>query len=148
VDLDPTFHQFQAVGEVERRYELAGQPGKLALTGYVTRARMGNFDAAIALAQLTGGPPDITAVRTYTTKTGITGNLEQQIIPDVGMFVRAGWTPGESWNRMHLLTPTRRCRGGFSFGGKLWGRPEDHVGLAGILNTISSSHEAYFDAGV
>ena len=37
--------------------------------------------------------------------------------------------------------------GGLSLGGKLWGRPDDHLGLAGIINNISSSHEAYFNAG-
>jgi len=56
---------------------------------------MGNFDAAIQLAELTGGLADVAAVRTYTTKTGIAGNLEQQIVPEVGAFLRAGWTPGK-----------------------------------------------------
>src|SRR5665213_2542242 len=31
-DLDPTFGQFQMVGEIERRYSLWGQPGKIAVT--------------------------------------------------------------------------------------------------------------------
>lgn len=146
-NLDPTFRQFQLVGEVERRYELGGQPGKVAVTGYLTRARMGNFDAAIQLAQLTGGPADITAVRTYTTKTGIAGNLEQQIVPDVGMFLRAGWTPGGKLEPDAFTDADASLSGGFSLGGKLWGRPDDHFGIAGILNTISSSHEAYFEAG-
>src|SRR5262249_56626803 len=69
-DLDPSFRQFQLVGEVERRYDLWGQPGKIAVTGYLTRARMGNFDAAIQLAQLTGGPADITARRSFTPHAG------------------------------------------------------------------------------
>jgi high affinity Mn2+ porin len=99
-DLDPTFRQFQLDGEIERRYELWDQPGKVAVTGYLTRARMGNFDASIALAQFTGSAADITAVRTYTAKTGIAANLEQQVIPNVGIFARAGWTRG-------LLDPTR-----------------------------------------
>ena len=34
-ELDPTFGQFQMVGEVERRYELWGQPGKVLVTGYL-----------------------------------------------------------------------------------------------------------------
>jgi high affinity Mn2+ porin len=144
--LDPTFRQFQLVGEIERRYELGGQPGKVAVTGYLTRARMGNFDAAIQLAQLTGGPADITAVRTYTTKTGIAGNIEQQIVPDVGAFLRAGWTPGQL-EPDAFTDADATLAGGVSLGGKLWGQPEDHIGLAGILNTISSSHEAYFNAG-
>jgi high affinity Mn2+ porin len=144
--LDPTFRQFQLVGEVERRYELGGQPGKVAVTGYLTRARMGSFEDAIQLAQLTGGPADITAVRTYTTKTGIAGNLEQQIIPDVGMFVRAGWTRG-NLEPDAFTDADATLSGGFSLGGKLWGRPDDNIGIAGILNTISSIHEAYFNAG-
>jgi len=146
-DLDASFRQFKLVGEVERRYELWGQPGKVAVTGYLTRARMGNFDAAIQLAQLTGGPADITAVRSYTTKAGIAGNLEQQIVPDVGMFLRAGWTPGGKLEPDAFTDADASLSGGFSVGGKPWGRPEDRLGLAGILNTISGSHQAYFDAG-
>src|SRR6202044_152067 len=53
-DLDPTLGQFQMLGEIERRYELWGQPGKLLVTGYLTRARMGNFTEAVQLAALTG----------------------------------------------------------------------------------------------
>jgi high affinity Mn2+ porin len=94
-DLDPAFGQFQMVGEIERRYELWGQPGKIAVTGHLTRARMGNFADAVQLAALTGGPADISAVRTYTSKPGITANIEQQILPGVGLFARAGYTPGK-----------------------------------------------------
>ena len=43
IDLDPSFAQFQWVGEIERRYDLWGQPGKLAVTGFLTRGRMGSF---------------------------------------------------------------------------------------------------------
>ena len=42
-DLDTTFSQFQWVGEIERRYELWGQPGKIAVTGFLTRGRMGTL---------------------------------------------------------------------------------------------------------
>ncbi len=145
-NLDPSFRQFQLVGEVERRYELWQQPGKIAVTGYLTRARMGDFNAAMQLAQLTGGPADVAAVRTYTTKTGIAGNIEQQIIPDFGVFARAGWTRG-NLEPDAFTDADATLAGGVSLGGKLWGRPDDSFGLAGILNTISNSHEAYFNAG-
>jgi high affinity Mn2+ porin len=144
--LDPTFRQFQLVGEIERRYDLWQQPGKIALTGFLTRARMGDFDAAIQLAELVGGPADITAVRTYTTKTGIAGNLEQQITSEIGVFARAGWSPGKL-EPDAFTDDDATVAGGVSLSGKLWGRPDDNVGLAGILNTISSSHQAYFNAG-
>jgi high affinity Mn2+ porin len=145
-DLDPTFRQFQIVGEIERRYDLGGQPGKIAFTGFLTRARMGSFAAAVELAQVTGGPADITAVRTYTSKAGIAANLEQQIIPDVGVFVRAGWNPGRL-EPDAFTDADATFAGGVSLGGKLWGRPGDTIGIAGLLNTITREHEAYFNAG-
>jgi high affinity Mn2+ porin len=40
-DLDPTFKQFQTVAELERRYRAWGQPGKVAVTGYLSSGRMG-----------------------------------------------------------------------------------------------------------
>ena len=67
----------------------------------------------IRLAQFTGTAADITAVRTYTSKTGIAA---------MGVFARAGWTRG-------LLEPDaftdadRSLLGGASLSGKLWGRP-------------------------
>ena len=57
VELDPHFAQFQWVGEIERRYDLWGQPGKVAVTGFLSRGRMGTFSDAIALAAATGGVP-------------------------------------------------------------------------------------------
>jgi high affinity Mn2+ porin len=65
-DLDPRFNQFQWLGEIEHRHVLWGQPGKVAVTGFLSRGRMGRFEDAILLAQMTGGPADIAAVRRYT----------------------------------------------------------------------------------
>ena len=42
-DLDPTFDQFQLVGEIEERHELWGEPGKLKITGFLSRGRAGSF---------------------------------------------------------------------------------------------------------
>jgi high affinity Mn2+ porin len=145
-DLDPTFHQFQLVGEIERRYDLWQQPGKIALTGFLTRARMGSFDAAVQLAGLTGEPADIAAVRTYTSKVGIAGNMEQQITSEIGVFARAGWNPGKLETDA-FTDDDATLAGGVSLSGKLWGRPDDNVGVAGVLNTITGSHQAYFNAG-
>jgi high affinity Mn2+ porin len=145
-DLDPTFRQFQLIGEVERRYELWGQPGKLAVTGFLSRGRMGRFDDAIRLAQITGGPADITAVRQYTTKSGASVNLEQQLTPEIGVFARAGFT-NQDLEPDAFTDSDRNVAAGVSFSGKLWGRPEDGLGIGGIVNSISSLHEAYFNAG-
>jgi high affinity Mn2+ porin len=83
-ELDPTFSQFQWLGEIEHRHEFWGQPGKIAVTGFLTRGNFGTYAGAIALAQMTGGPADISAVRRYTSRPGISFNAEQQLNPDLG----------------------------------------------------------------
>jgi high affinity Mn2+ porin len=145
-DLDPSFGQFQMVGEIERRYVLWGRSGKLAVTGYLTRARMGSFVDAIRLAQTVGAAPELSAVRSYTSKTGIAANLEQEILPGVGVFARAGFTRGDL-EPYAFTDADSTLAGGVSLSGMLWGRPGDTVGIAGILNTISNSHQAYLAAG-
>jgi high affinity Mn2+ porin len=145
-DLDPHFGQFQWVGEIEHRHELWGQPGKVAVTGFLSRARMGNFQDAIALANLTGQPADIAAVRQYRGRGGVSLNLEQQLIPDVGFFARAGWANGDV--EPYAFTDIdRTIAAGLSINGNKWGRPGDTFGLAGVVNAITKEHQAFLNAG-
>jgi len=145
-NLDPTFDQFQMVGEIERRYELWGEPGALKVTGFLSRGRAGHYVDAIALAEATGQPADITAVRVYDSRPGISVNLQQQVADDLGVFARAGWADGtiEPWD---FTDVDRTLSAGISLSGKQWGRPDDIVGLAGVVNGISGVHQAFFNAG-
>jgi high affinity Mn2+ porin len=144
--LDPTFRQYQLAGEIEERHEIAGQPGKLKVTGFLSHGSAGLFADAIALAQATGQPADITAVRSTTNRTGVSVNLEQQINDTVGVFARAGWADGriEPWDFTDI---DRTLSGGVSINGKQWGRPDDTVGIAGVVNGIAGVHQAFFNAG-
>jgi high affinity Mn2+ porin len=146
IELDSTFSQFQAVGEIEDRYQLWGQPGKLKITGFLSRGRAGAFQDAVELAQLTGQPANINAVRTYTSRPGVSINLEQQVSETVGVFARAGWADGniEPWDFTDI---DRTVSGGVSLNGKRWGRPDDTIGIAGAINGISSIHQAFFNSG-
>ncbi|MDE1933464.1 carbohydrate porin, partial [Bradyrhizobium sp.] len=143
---DPTFQQFEMVGEIERRYELLGEPGKIKITGYLERGSMGAYSDAVALAAITGQPADINAVRTYTSRPGVSFNMEQQITDTLGVFLRAGWADGqhEPWDFTDI---DRTVSGGVSIGGKSWGRPDDTIGIAGVVNGISSAHVAFLNAG-
>jgi high affinity Mn2+ porin len=143
---DPTFRQLEFVGEIEERHELRGQPGKLKITAYFENGRMGAYADAIALAQITGQPADINAVRRYTSRPGVSLNLEQQVTEDLGVFARAGWADGnvEPWDFTDI---DRTFSAGISLAGKQWGRPDDRVGLAGIVNNISGVHQAFLNAG-
>ena len=144
--LDPTFGQFQMVGEVERRYQLWGQPGALKVTGFLSRGRAGQFADANTLAAMTGMPADINAVRRYTSLPGVSVNLQQQVTEDLGVFARAGWAEGnvEPWD---FTDVDRTVSAGMSLKGRQWGRPDDTVGIAGVVNNITGVHEAFFNAG-
>jgi high affinity Mn2+ porin len=144
--LDENFRQFQLVGEIEERHELWGQPGKLKLTGFLSRGGAGSFADAIQLAAMTGQPADITAVRTYRSRPGVSLNLEQQVTDTLGVFARAGWADGniEPWDFTDI---DRTLEAGVSVTGKQWGRPDDTVGVAGVVNNITGVHQAFFNAG-
>jgi high affinity Mn2+ porin len=144
--LDSRFEQFQWVGEIERRYALWGQPGKIAITGFLTRGGMGSFQDAIELAAINGGPADITAVRKYQSRGGISMNLEQQLMPNVGFFARAGFADGHK-EPYEFTDIDRTVAAGLSISGKQWGRDDDVFGIAGVVNGISNVHQAFLNAG-
>jgi high affinity Mn2+ porin len=145
-ELDPGFRQFQLVLEVERRHDLWGQPGKLALTGFLSRGRMGRYQDAVQLAASTGGPADIAAVRRYTSRGGISFNAEQQVSQDLALFARAGIASGDV-EPYEFTDVDRTIATGLSLSGERWGRPDDTVGFAGVINGISSAHQAFLNAG-
>ncbi len=145
-NLDPSFSQFQLVGEIERRYNVFGRPGKVMVTGFLNRARLGRFDEAVRQGQITGTTPRIDLVRRYTSKTGVSANLEQQLTDDIGMFARAGFSsPNLETNA--FTDADRTLSAGLSISGRLWGRADDTFGLGGLVHNISASRIAYLDAG-
>ena len=145
-DLDPSFGQFQWVGEVERRYVLWGQPGKIAVTGFLTRGRMGRYDDAVAVAAVIGGPASTAAVRQYNGRGGLSLNLEQQINDQLGVFARAGFNNGQ-FEAYEFTDVNRTVAAGLQLTGKQWGRPDDTVGVAGVVNGASAAAQQYFNAG-
>jgi high affinity Mn2+ porin len=127
---------------------LWGQPGAIKVTGFVIRGRMASFQDAIDLSNATGLDIDdaTAAVRKYQSRPGISVNLQQQLTEDVGLFARAGWSDGnvEPWDFTDI---DRTVQAGLAIAGKQWGRPDDTIGIAGVLNGISSTHQAWFNAG-
>ena len=145
-DLDPHFSQFQWLGEIERRYELWSHPGKIAFTGFLTRARLGTYEDAIALAQITGGPADIAAVRQYRSRTGLGINVEQEITADLGFFARAGFASGDIEPESYTDID-RTVAAGLVLKGTQWHRPDDTFAVAAIVNGITKEHQAFLNAG-
>ena len=144
--LDWSFSQFQLIGEVEERHDLGGHPGKIAVTGFLSRGRMGQYDDAIALSRQTGQPASTALVRDYRGRAGLSLNLEQELAPDIGLFARAGFAGGDV-ESYEFTDVDRTVALGLSFGGKAWGRDGDTAGLAGVVNDVSRIHRAYLADG-
>jgi high affinity Mn2+ porin len=145
-DLDSDFGQFQWIGEVERRWELWSHPGKIAFTGFLSRARLGSYQDADAMAQIAGGAASTVPVRQFRSRGGVGMNAEQEITPDLGLFMRAGLANGDIEPDVYTDID-HTVAAGLQLKGTQWGRPDDTVGLAGIVNGISAAHEAYLNAG-
>lgn len=144
--LDPKFDQFQTIAELERRFAIAGQPGAVRVTGFLTRGRMGHFDDALALAALTGQPANVALVRKYSSRGGVGVSLEQQVSDDLGVFARAGWAEGDA-EAYEFTDVDRSVAVGASLAGKRWGRAGDTVGAAVVVNGASHARLAYLAAG-
>jgi high affinity Mn2+ porin len=145
-DLEPAFHEFQMVAEVEKRYALFGQTGRVLVTGFDSRGRMGLLDQAIALAQATGTTPDTSLVREYRSRFGGSLGIEQPITDNVGVFARVGKAQGNV--EVYEFTDIDRSKEiGASFKGAPWHRPDDTIGVAFMDNGISAEREEYLSLG-
>ncbi len=138
----PLGRQFQLVEEFEARYTLLGQAGSVKLLGYMTRARLGTFSEleAYYAANPNGDIVTAEAVRHLRNKFGGDLDLEQPISANLGAFLRASLSDGRTDIDRSLST-------GLSSTGTHWGRPDDTVGLAGVVNNISKAHKDYFEVG-
>ena len=144
--LETDFSQFQTDLELEERHQLAGRPGKIAITGFLSRGRMGRFADAIRTAQFSGLPANIAAVRRYQSRAGASFNLQQEIADGIGVFARAGLAGG-AVEPYEFSDIDQTIAAGASLNGKRWGRPADTVAFAGVVNGISRIHQRFLDAG-
>ncbi|OOG49900.1 carbohydrate porin [Polaromonas sp. C04] len=144
--LDPRFKQYEWVGELEARHQLFGHPGKVKLLGFVNRANMGRYADALGLAQQTGAAPDTALVRRFASRAGAVLNIEQEVAPDLGIFARASVNNG-SREAYEFTDINRSLSAGLALQGDRWGRHDDTVGVAAVVNGLSDAARAYFAAG-
>jgi high affinity Mn2+ porin len=139
-------HYLEAWGmvtEFERRYTMNGHPGAVRLLAFLNSAHMGSYQDAVNNPVR---PADIEATRAYRYKYGFGLNVEQEIVKNIGAFARLGWSDGqnEAWT---FADVDRTATLGLSIKGESWGRANDTVGLAGIINGISRVHQEFLAAG-
>jgi high affinity Mn2+ porin len=137
-------HYLEALGmvtEVERRWAIKTHPGAIRFLAYLNQTHMGSYEEA-----LSAPGTDIALTRAYRQKYGFAVNWEQEITTNIGVFSRLGWSDGrtESWAYADV---DRTGSLGVSVKGAIWNRPNDTVGLAGVINGISRVHQEFLAAG-
>jgi high affinity Mn2+ porin len=146
VHLDPGFHEFQSILELEKRHEIDGRAGRILFTLFDSRGRMGLLDDAVRLAESTGTSADIAAVREYRGRIGASIDVEQQLTGELGAFARAGKAAGNV-ETYEFTDIDRTVSVGLSLQGTSWHRAQDTLALAAIDNGISAARERFLNAG-
>jgi high affinity Mn2+ porin len=142
----PILGAWAMVTEFERRYSIISQPGTIRFLAFLNRADMFNYQGATAILQANGAGADLAAARAYRLKYGFGLNWEQEIVPNVGIFSRAGWNDGQEQAWMFSDVDYTASLG-LSIKGESWHRPDDTFALAGVVNGISTVEQEFFEAG-
>jgi len=135
--------------ELEDRYTLGGQGGKLRLGAFLNRGFAGNYSGAlqaIAVDPTLDINDAMAATRAQRNKYGFYANVEQALADDLGAFARVSWNDG----RTEILSYTdvdQSISAGLSLKGKRWGRPDDTIGVGGVINGLSTTHRDFLAAG-
>ncbi len=162
VDFDLWNHSSNTL-ELEHDHVLFGRPGAVRLLGYLNSVVTGRFDEAIAAhaanpahnattctgfnyGSLNASAPDLCWVRRPNVKVGVGLNVEQFVTRDVGVFLRAMWSDGQT--EVDAFNAADRS---LAFGalarGALWHRPFDLAGAGVGLSWISDIHARYLALG-
>ena len=137
------FQRGQYVVELETRYSLFSQPGKLRTIAWLTSAFMGSYRETLNNPALN---LDIALTRMGRTKFGYVLSVEQAVTEDIGLFGRWSWNDGKT-EIMAFTDIDASLSLGTSIKGAKWGRPDDVIGLGGAINALSRDHRDFIAAG-
>lgn len=141
------FRQYMAVAEFEGRYEIFGQPGAVKFLAYGDNGNLGGMDDAVRYAQASGEfPPRAESVRKRSVKTGGGINIKQQLMPDLGFFLRASMADGR-YETVDYTEVDRQVAGGLVASGALWGRGDDEIGVGAAVSGLHGARARYFALG-
>jgi high affinity Mn2+ porin len=143
---NPDFREYALIAEMEERHRWRGHDGKFKVLVFDNRGRMAKYEDAVHLAAATGGTPDVSQVRHYTSRPGLVLNLEQEVTSDLGMFARASINDG-SKEAFDFTDINKSLSAGLALRGDRWGRHDDTFGFAGVANGLSNAARDYFAAG-
>ena len=137
------FQRGMYVIELETRYSLFSQPGKLRTIAWLNSANSGSYRDTL------NNPAfnlDISQTRMGRIKYGYVINIEQSLTDDIGLFGRWSWNNGKT-EIMAFTDIDASLSMGTSIKGTRWGRPDDVIGIGGAINSLSREHRDFIAAG-
>jgi high affinity Mn2+ porin len=137
------FQRGMYITELETRYTLFSQPGKLRTIAWFNSANSGSYRDTLNNPALN---LDISQTRMGRIKYGYAINLEQAVTDDIGLFGRWSWNDGKT-EIMAFTDIDASLSLGTSIKGTKWGRPDDVIGLGGAINSLSRDHRDFIAAG-
>lgn len=137
------FQRGTYVLELETRFSLFSQPGKLRTIAWLNSANSGSYRDTLNNPALN---LDISQTRMGRIKYGYVINLEQAVTDDIGLFGRWSWNDGKT-EIMAFTDIDASLSLGTSLKGTKWGRPDDVIGLGGAINSLSKDHRDFIAAG-
>ena len=140
------FGQYQALGEVEHRHAIGGHAGALRAGVWRSHGRFGRFDEAIGWGLGHGVAPDTGQVARMANRWGGYLNVEQELSPALGGFLRISAANG-AIAAYEFADIDRSVSGGLVLSGAVWRRPLDSAALAFAVNDVSGVMKRYLAAG-
>ena len=138
--------------ELERKIQLHERPGTLRFLFSNSYTKAPSYQAGInALAtnntfilEVIGGKTEGT---TYGGKKfGLGYSFDQELTDNIGIFSRASWNDGKYATWAFTEIDNSFCLG-IALKGNKWKRNEDIIGVAAVLNGISSDHRKFLALG-
>lgn len=151
----PFFLSWGMMSEIEHRYKINGHPGAVRLQAWINEADMASYATATAILRAHPPGPDVpqgtgvdvpAAAMAFRHKYGLGLNWEQEVVKNLGMFSRVGWNDGreEAWT---YTDANWSASLGLSIKGATWRRPDDTIGLVGIVSGASHVQQEFLEAG-
>lgn len=134
--------------EFEKDWEVKKRKGAVRILAFRNFSHARNYREAIT--SFTNGTDSSLNVNSSSkyggVKYGVMLNAEQELSDNAGIFFRAGWNDGKT-STWAFAEIDQTISGGISLKGKTWKRPDDVVGIAGIINNISNDHIDFLNTG-
>ena len=132
--------------ELVHTHAVGAYAGAVRVLAFRARARMADYDDALAAAPA-GTAPSLDAVRSGDrVKAGLGVDAEQQLALDLGLFVRAMKADGKT-ETFAFTESDASLTAGLLLKGARWARERDSVGLALGADALSPAHRTYLERG-